>query len=148
MLPLSSHSAHIHLSIFPFFSTFLHIFSSRVSGWACSCVTQVTNNWDNTGGNWALDEPSPDACYCAFLCFRSPVCMPMRTVGHTLAYVQAHARLASSARSGFNWLISTLLTLTVSVVQTLSRSHRLQQAPPLSIKANPLSPARWRWSND
>lgn len=47
------------------------------------------------------------------------------------------ARLAPSARSGFNWMIGALLACAVSVVQTLSRSHRLQQAPPLSIKANP-----------
>lgn len=58
------------------------------------------------------------------------------------------ARLALSARSGFNWLMGTLLTLTVSVIQTQSRSHRLQQVSPLSIKANPLSPVRWRWGND
>lgn len=68
--------------------------------------------------------------------------MLMRAVGHTLAYVHVHVRLALSARSGFNWMIGTLLTLTVSVIQTLNRSHRLQQAFPLGFKANPLSPAR------
>lgn len=82
------------------------------------------------------------------LVFCLPVCMLMNPVGHTFAYVHTRARMALSARSGFNWMMDTLLTLTVSVIQTLNRSHRLQQASPLSIKANPLSPATRRWSND
>lgn len=81
---------------------------------------QVTGNWDNIGGNGG--PPWIQLCVCVFV---------------TTRYALAHARLAQSAWSGFNWMISTLLACAVSVVQTLSRSHRLQQAPPLSIKANP-----------
>lgn len=85
----------------------------------------------------------PLMCVCVLACvFVMPVCMSMRAVRHTLAYVDSHARLALSAQSGFNWMIGTLLTIAVGVIQTQNRSHRLQQALPLSIKANPLSPAR------
>lgn len=97
---------------------------------------QLGQHWRELGPRRA----TPSCVFCAGLCFCLPLCM-------SIAYVLAHARLASSAQSGFNWLIGTLLTLAVSVVQTQSCSHRLQQVPPLSNKANPLSPVGWRWGN-
>lgn len=45
---------------------FLH---SCILADSCSCVTQVTINWDNTGGSWALDEPPPGVCLCVCACF-------------------------------------------------------------------------------
>lgn len=85
----------------------------------------------------------PPVCVCVLArVFVRPCVLLASVVGHTFAHVHAHAHLASSAQSGFNWMIGTLLTLVVSVIQTLSRSHRLQQAPLLSIKANHVSPAR------
>lgn len=87
-------------------------------------------------------EQSPGVHFCACLCFCLYVFREVCAVGHTLACVHVHARTASSARSGFNWMIGTLLTLTVSVIQTLNCSHSLQQTPLLCIKASPLSPAR------
>lgn len=60
---------------------------------------QVTGNWDNIGGNRGL--PRVQHCVCVFVMTR---------------YALAHARLAPSAWSGFNWMISALLACAVSVV--------------------------------
>lgn len=128
------------------------------------CLTEFTAVWPEstaTGtpcphshihthkGSVCLSHTSTDACTCAcflvYPCVRSP---PMCTAGQSLANKPAHARLALSARSGFNWMTDVPLTAAVGVIQTPRRSHRLQQVPPLSIKANPLSPARWQWDTN
>lgn len=77
-----------HISFFPSAITFPIFFSS------CSCVTQVTSNWDMAGGN----RP-PGARLCVRLCFCLPMRMLMYEVGHTLAYVHdVHARLGPCRR--------------------------------------------------
>lgn len=165
LFPLSTlfTSSHSYVPTFffhPFFhlalniSPSLHLPSFLIFFQACVWLSmqmcdpshqQLGRRWREPGPGWAVPPVCVFVCLLVFFC--SPVCMLARVVGHTLAYVHAYARPASSARSGFNRMIGTLLTLAVGVIQTLSRSHRLQQAPLLRIKANHLSPARWWWSN-
>lgn len=91
--------------------------------------------------------PSWDFCSLARVFLRRCVCRCVRLA--TRLHTRSHAHVpASSALSGFNWMMGTLPTLAAGVIQTQSRSHRLQQVPPLRIRANPLSPVRWRRGND
>lgn len=105
---------------------------------------QLGQHWRELGPLQTI--PGAGVCVCVLLCVF--VCLCVCWCVQLATRLHTHARLALSAQSGFNWMIGTLLALTVSVIQTLSRSHRLQQASPLSIKANPLSPARLWWNSD
>lgn len=135
------------LSLFPS-PHFLHLFPSMrlaelAAVWPKSPATGTTLE----GAGPSTNRPPVRVCVfaCVLVCACVRWCVQLATRLHTCF---THARLASSAWSGLDWMMGTLLALAVSVIQTPNRSHRLQQAPPLSIKANPLSPARWRWSND
>lgn len=96
------------------------------------------------GGAGASLGPFPGVRLCAGLCFWfARVCESTRVAcPHACECVHARARPALSARSGFNWTTGALRSAAVGVIQTQKGSHRLQPAPPLSIKADPLSPAR------
>lgn len=129
----------------------LHLFPS-VSHWVHSCVTWVNSNWDTPAPTHTHTE-APSVSHAQarlWMFFCLPLCTPppppsMCTAGQSFANKPAHARSALSAWSGFNWMTGVPLTAAVGFIQTLRCSHRLQQVPPLSMKANPLSPARWHW---
>lgn len=137
-LPLARYTCFLVMR--PSFHVFPHLFSAMYRA-------ELAAVWPKSPATGTTLEGTVCVCgVCVCECFLVCFCSPAREP--VLACVRTHARLALSVRSGFNWMIDALLTLTVSVIQTLGRSHRLQQAPPLRIKANLLSPARWRWSND
>lgn len=137
-------STYNYLMQYSFPSSFLLILifftSILLSLQLCDPSHKQLEHWSDSGPRWAAPWRAI-MCLDVFLfssTYTDAWCLP-----HTCTPTwPAPARPTLSARSGFNWMIGTLRTLNVSVIQTLSRSHRLLQAPPLSFKANPLSPVK------
>lgn len=96
------------------------------------------------------NEPPPRVCICT-CCFSVHVFV--FACAYATACDGAQARIRAALTSIWQYLdlagcIGAPLTLPVGVIQILDLSHRLQQARLLSTKANPVSPATWRWRND